>query len=102
MTLRGIKDAQKNGASSWLNVIPLEEHGFNLNKSEFRDAVNLRYNKKLRGLPSKCACGQQYDVTHALNCKKGGFVIIRHNNIRDFEANLLKKVCSDVETEPQL
>ena len=29
-------------------------------------------------------------------------MIIRHNNIRDFEANLLKKVCSDVETEPQL
>ena len=42
MALRGIKDAQKQGASSWLNIIPLEEHGFNLNKSEFRDAVNLR------------------------------------------------------------
>ena len=27
---------------------------------------------------------------------------MRHNNIRDFEANLLRKVCVDVETEPQL
>ena len=62
----------------------------------------MRYGKHLRGLPSKCTCGQVYDVTHALNCKKGGFVIIRHNKIRDFEASLLKKVVSDVETEPQL
>ena len=27
---------------------------------------------------------------------------MRHNNIRDFEANLLAKVCNDVETEPPL
>ena len=72
---------------SWLSVIPLEEHGFILNKGELRDAVSLRYNNKLRGLPSKCPCGQIYNEAHALNCKKGGFVIIRHNNVRDFEAN---------------
>ena len=102
LTLRAIQDAKNPGASSWLTVLPLEEYGFVLNKGEFRDAVNLRYGKHLRGLPSKCTCGQVYDVTHALNCKKGGFVIIRHNKIRDFEASLLKKVVSDVETEPQL
>ena len=27
---------------------------------------------------------------------------MRHNNIRDFEANLMRKVCNDVETEPSL
>ena len=32
--------------------------------------------------------------------KKGGFVIIRHNNIRDFEASLLSEIVRDVETEP--
>ena len=37
-----------------------------------------------------------------MNCKKRGFMIIRHNNIRDFEANLLKQVCNDVEIEPPL
>ena len=37
-----------------------------------------------------------------MSCKKGGFVTIRHNNIRDFESNLLKKVCNDVELEPKL
>ena len=29
-------------------------------------------------------------------------MIIRHNDIRDFEANLLSKICSDVELEPAL
>ena len=37
-----------------------------------------------------------------MNCKLGGFVIMRHNNIRVFEVNLLKKVCNDVEIEPPL
>jgi hypothetical protein len=104
-TLRAMQQSKEKGASSWLGVLPLEEYGFvspGLNKGEFRDALKLRYGNNLRGLPQKCPCGQKFDVTHALNCKKGGFVIIRHNNIRDFEANLLKKVCSDVETEPHL
>ena len=29
-------------------------------------------------------------------------IIIRHNNIPDFEANLLRKIHNDVETEPPL
>ena len=62
----------------------------------------LRYNRDLKGLPSNCPCEQKFDVNHAMNCKKGGFVIIRHNDIRDFEANLLSKICNDVETEPTL
>ena len=37
-----------------------------------------------------------------MNCKRGGFVIMRHNNIRDFEANLLKRVCNDVGIDPPL
>ena len=100
--LRAVQHSKEKGASNWLSAIPLADQGFTLNKGEFRDAISLRYDKTLRGLPSKCSCGQLYNVTHALNCKKGGFVIIRHNNIRDFEANLLRKVCNDVETEPKL
>ena len=53
-------------------------------------------------LPAMCSCGQKYNVTHALNCKKGGFVTMRHNNLRDFEADMLSKIVNDVETEPQL
>ena len=101
-TVTAMKDAQLPGASSWLSVLPLAEYGFTLNKSEFRDAIALRYGKEPKGLPSVCPCGQKFDVTHALNCKKGGFVTIRHNNIRDYEASLLSKIVADVETEPAL
>ena len=62
----------------------------------------LRYGKELKGLPATYSCGQKYDTTHVLNCKKGGFVTIRHNNIRDYEANLLTKIHTDAETEPSL
>ena len=79
-TFRAVKQAQEKGAGSWLNVLPLEEQGFTLTKGEFRDALALRYNKQLRGLPSKCSCGQTFGVNHALNCKRGGFVIIRHHS----------------------
>ena len=39
-------------------------------------------------------------MTHALNCKTAGFITIRHNRVRDFEAQILTKICSDVEIEP--
>ena len=90
------------GASSWLSVLPLAEFGFALNKGELRDALSLRYGRPLRGLTAMCPCGQKYDVTHALNCKKGGFVTMRHNNLRNFEADMLSKIVNDVETEPAL
>ena len=33
----------EKGAGSWLTALPLKDHGFCLNKQEFRDAVALRY-----------------------------------------------------------
>ena len=93
---------QEKGSSSWLTVLPLEDQGFSMTKEEFRDALSLRYDRKVTNLPSKCACGEKFDQNHAMNCKKGGYVTIRHNNVRDFEANLLKIVCNDVEVEPKL
>ena len=83
--------------------MPLIKQWFSLNKSEFRDFLCLRYGKDLKGLPSKCSCGNKYNVTHALlNCHKGGFIIIQHNEVRDFEANLLKMVYNEVECKPTL
>ncbi|CAB4008017.1 Hypothetical predicted protein [Paramuricea clavata] len=40
---RTISLARDKGASGWLNVLPLQEEGFCLNKEEFRDALALRY-----------------------------------------------------------
>ena len=99
---RVLAENREKGASSWLNVLPLKEQGFTLTKEEFQDALALRYDRDIKHLPSKCVCGDAFDATHAMNCKKGGFVSIRHDNVRNFEANLLKKVCNDVEIEPAL
>ena len=35
-------------------------------------------------------------------CKRGGFIIQRHNELRDLEAHMLDLVCHDVEVEPVL
>ena len=83
-------------------VIPIQEHGFAPTKSEFRDALQIQYNKQLQGMPSKCPCGQNSTLNHAMNCKRGGFVVMRHNNVRDLEANLLKTIQNDVKIKPAL
>ena len=40
---RAAELARDKGASSWLTTLPLEKYGFHLSKSEFRDALALRY-----------------------------------------------------------
>ena len=50
-----LQKRRKKGASSWHSVMLLEKFGFVLNKGEFRDALRLRYAKRLRGLPSQSA-----------------------------------------------
>ena len=37
-----------------------------------------------------------------MSCKKGGFVTIRHNDLRDLTAKILPEVCYDTEIEPTL
>ena len=96
------KQARDKGASSWLTALPLREQGFDLNKEQFRDALSLRYNIPSEGLPSTCACGDTFNVAHALSCKKGGFVAMRHDNIRDILTSFLGKVCKDVQSDPHL
>ena len=48
----------KRGASTWLTTLPLVDHGFTLNKQEFRDPLAFRYNLPIQGVPNRCACGQ--------------------------------------------
>ncbi|KAG0714909.1 hypothetical protein GWK47_013166 [Chionoecetes opilio] len=37
-----------------------------------------------------------------MTCKRGGFVCIRHDEVRDVTASMLREVCRDVSTEPTL
>ena len=101
-TRRHVIQARDKGASSWLNALPIEDMSFSLNKEEFRDALRLRYNLNLENLPTRCPCGQPFNVTHALSCKKGGFVNERHDNVKNILTGLLSRVCRDVESEPHL
>ena len=94
--------SKEKGSSSWLSVLPLEEHGFYLHKGEFRDALCLRYGWKPNKTPQTCNCGAQFTVNHAMICHMGGFPTIRHNEIRDITASLLTEVCNNVATEPPL
>ena len=45
---RNLEQLSEAGASSWLGALPLKDQGFNLNKSEFRDALILRYDRPLK------------------------------------------------------
>ena len=99
---RALEHYTEPGASSWLGALPIAAQGFDLTKGEFQDSLCPRYRLQIKNLPEKCVCNKKFDVTHALNCKYGGFVTQRHDNLRDMEAKLLKVVCRDVETEPQL
>ena len=91
--------AQEQGLSSWLTVLPIKQRGFNLLKSDFWDVVRLRYGLPVKTLPSKCDCSKPYNVQHAISCKKGGFVTLSHNDLRDNIAEMLEKVTGDVEVE---
>ena len=93
---------QEKGSSTWLTTLPLESEGYYLNKTCFRDLICLRYGWELSRLPVTCECGSQFTIDHALSCKKGGFISMRHNELRNFTAKLLRTVCRDVTIEPTL
>ena len=92
----------EKGASSWLSALPIEAIGYALNKQEFTDAICMRYGWKVKGTPTHCACGETNSVDHSLICKLGGYTSMRHNSVRDSEAQKMREVCRDVETEPTL
>ena len=101
-TKRMVNLAAEKGASNWLAVLPVDEHGFYLHKTAFRDAICLRFGWKPDRLPEKCVCGSSFTVEHALTCNRGGFSFLRHNEIRDLSAKLLTEVCPNVGIEPGL
>ena len=100
--IKALEAIQEKGASSWLNALPIKSQGYALDKQSFRDAICTRYGIPLSKMPSHCVCGSPYSVEHALNCKKGGFISSRHNEVRRITADLLKEICVDVEEEPLL
>ena len=99
---QALECCKEKGASLWLSVIPVAQHGFALHKTNFTDALCLLYGWSPPHLPSHCVCGKAFIISHALSCPHGAFPIIRHNDVRDLTAKLMSEVCHDVQVEPHL
>jgi hypothetical protein len=87
----------------WISVMPSTVNGTALSEQEYRDAMLLRYGRSPGDLQPLCdGCGKKFSVRHALECKKGGNVILRHNEIRDELVDLASKaiIPSAVRNEP--
>ena len=98
-TKEGFKrTAKKESPTGW----PLKYHGFDLTKQEFRHAIRMRYGWARDRLPTLCVCGARFDVPHALSCKRGGYFTLRHNEVRNITANLLRDIYTDVKIKPML
>ena len=93
--------SKEKGASTWLSSLPIDDHGFALHKSAFREALSLRYGWSLQNPPSHCTCGHPFNIDHALTYKTGGFPAIRHE-VCDITASLLTEVCHGVTIETHL
>jgi hypothetical protein len=67
----------------WLSVLlPPTVNGTKLSAQEFRDALLLRYARCPLDRPIQYdGCQQKFSIRHALECKRGGLVISRHNEI---------------------
>ena len=95
--------ASEKGASSWVTASPSYDHGTVLHKRDFVDSCYMRYGWTLLDLPISCACGNAFNVQHALDCKLGGLRIIQHNEVRDTIAQFMREAgLKAVELEPQL
>ena len=90
------------GASNSLTSLPIRDQGYDLNKEQFQDALRIRYDWSIPRLPNECVCGNRFDISHALSCKKGGYITLGHNEVRDITAKLLDEVCFNVRNEPRL
>ena len=67
----------EKGASSWLSVLPISDHGFALHKGAFHDSMCLHYYWQPPNLPSHCVCRSSFNTDHALTCPTGGFPSVR-------------------------
>jgi hypothetical protein len=89
----------------FLSVMPSTINGTELSAVEFRDALLLRIGRSPGDLRSHCdGCGQKFSIGHGLECRNGGLMIQRHDEIRDELADLASKafIPSAVRDEPRI
>ena len=98
---RWLRRATKTGA--WLTVQPSTVNGTELGAQEWRGTAFLRYGLEPPDLPKHCdGCNAKFSICHALDCKMGGLVTARHNELRDGVADLASRAFtpSQVRNDP--
>ena len=87
---RWMRWAAKPGA--WLTVLLSTVNGTDLGDQDWRDALYLRYGLEPPDLPTYCdGCEARFTISHAIDCKKGGLVTARHNELCEGVADLAGK-----------
>ena len=82
-------------------MVPLESCHFDLAPSRFRDGLAILYQWQPSCIPIKCdGCSANFTLQHALDCRTGGLVIQRHNEVRDCLDDMAAQVWSQVVREP--
>jgi hypothetical protein len=81
MTKRRMARTRETGA--WLTATPSKDYGTALSCVEFRDSLRIRHGLTPLGLPSFCdgCTNTPFTVGHAFQCKKGGLVRSRHEEV---------------------
>ena len=100
---RRLEQIGETGA--WLTVAPNKLAGNLLSAEEWRDNARLRYGMRPLGLCDRCdGCGARFTVEHALQCSKGGLVVLRHDNVQDEAGELCSNALapSRVSYEPPI
>ena len=87
---RLLRRAAKTG--SWITVLLSTFNGMELGAQEWRDDLFLWYGLEPPDLPTYCdGCQAKFSISHLLDCKKGGLVTARHNELCDRVADLVGK-----------
>ena len=84
---------EEQGAICLLTTLPLLDEGYDLTKQLFCDVIRMRCGWILSRLPTNCECGTKFDIQHTLSCKKGGFISLSLNHLKNIMASFLKEVC---------
>ena len=99
------RDKRNCAAGAWLSVYPIRLNGTGLLVDKCRFNICLQYNHSLLDMLATCnGCEAKMTVEHALSCKPGGIVHIRHDDVADEWRHLCCTALSpsQVKCEPRI